>query len=187
MGNHQNPWTVLDHHTAYDNAWIRVTEFQVLNPSGGKGVYGKVHFKHLAVGVVPMDEEFNIYLVGQFRFPLDQYSWEIPEGGADQDEDPLAAAKRELKEETGLIAAEWSKLVTMHLSNSVSDELAVVYLAKQLDQQSPMPEETEALVIKKVPFAEAYDMVESGNITDAISVAAIQQIQLMILQGRLKK
>ncbi len=187
MSNHQNPWKILDHHIVYENPWINVTEFQVLNPSGGKGIYGKVHFKGIAIGVIPLDEEFNVYLVGQYRFVLDQYSWEIPEGGSEMKEDPLAAAKRELKEETGLVATDWSRLLIMHLSNSVSDELAIIYLARKLEKQSAMPEETESLTVKKIPFGEAVSMLESGAITDSISVAAIQQVQLMLFQGKLKK
>lgn len=186
MSIHQNPWKILDQQAVYENPWIQITEFRVLNPSGGPGIYGKVHFKNLAVGVIPLDAAFNIYLVGQYRFVLNQYSWEIPEGGAAKDEDPLTAAKRELLEETGLLAKNWEKILTMHLSNSVSDELAVIYLARELEQRQPMPEETEALTIKKVPFDEAVNMLESGSITDSMSVAAIQQVQLLRFQGRLK-
>src|ERR1017187_3771684 len=102
MSSNKNPWQILDQQLVYENPWIRVTEFQVLNPAGGRGIYGKVHFKGIAVGIIPLDEEFNIYLVGQYRFPLDQYSWEIPEGATGTEEDPLPAAKRELMEETGL-------------------------------------------------------------------------------------
>ncbi len=168
----------------YDNRWISVTEFDVINPSGGEGIYGTVHFKNAAVGVLPLDEDLNTYLVGQYRFPLDAYSWEIPEGGGDP-ADTLGAAKRELLEETGLVAAEWSELLEMHLSNSVSDEYAIVYLARKLEQREPMPEETEQLSLKKIPFEEAYRMVEHGAITDSISVAAIQKVKLMLMQGQL--
>ena len=187
MVNQENPWTILDQKDIYDNPWIRVTEFGVINPSGGEGIYGKVHFKHIAVGVIPLDVNWNTWLVGQYRFPLDLYSWEIPEGGGRLDEDPLEAAKRELLEETGLVAKEWTKILTMHLSNSVNDELAVIYLARNLEQQMAAPEETEQLVIKKLPFDEVAQMVETGKITDSISVAAIQHIRLMVYQGKLKK
>jgi 8-oxo-dGTP pyrophosphatase MutT (NUDIX family) len=124
--------------------------------------------------------------VGQFRFVLDEYSWEIPEGGGPLEEDTLAAAKRELKEETGLVAGEWTELMQMHLSNSVSDEHAVIYLARKLEQQEAMPEETEQLVVKKIPFEEAYVLVEDGTITDAIAVAAIQKVKLLLLTGKLQ-
>ena len=182
-----NPWTILSEKKIYENPWIDVTEFDIINPNGGKGIYGKVHFKKIAVGALPLDADFNIYLVGQYRFVLNKYSWEIPEGGVEPNEDPLVAAKRELLEEAGLIAGEWKQILTMHLSNSVSDELAILYLATQLQLHDAKPEETEKLTIKKIPFEEAYKMVEDGAITDSMSVAAIQKIKLMMLEGILKK
>jgi 8-oxo-dGTP pyrophosphatase MutT (NUDIX family) len=186
MSPFENPWTIHDQRSVYENPWIQVTEFDVVNPSGGKGIYGKVHYKHIAVGVIPIDENLNTWLVGQYRFPLNLYSWEIPEGGGRMDEDPMEAGKRELLEETGLIAGEWTKILAMHLSNSVSDEIAVIYLARNLTQQSAEPEETEQLVVKKIPFDEVMQMVDEGKITDSMSVAAIQRVQLMIQQGKLK-
>jgi 8-oxo-dGTP pyrophosphatase MutT (NUDIX family) len=185
MDDNKNPWQILSEKKMYDNPWISLTEFDVINPNGGKGIYGKVHFKKIAVGVLPMDEDLNTYLVGQYRFPLNQYSWEVPEGGGELSESPLESAKRELLEETGLIADEWEEILTMHLSNSVSDEIAIIFLAKKLEQRSPIPEETEKLVVKKVHFEEAYQMVEKGVITDAMSVAAIQKVKLMLAEGRL--
>ena len=187
MNDHKNPWTIISKKEIYENPWIQLTEFQVINPKGGNGIYGKVHYKHLAVGVIPLDNDWNTWLVGQYRFPLDLYSWEIPEGGGRMDEDPLNAAKRELMEETGLAAKSWIKILTMHLSNSISDELSVIYLARDLEEHMATPEETEELAIKKLSFDEASDMVEKGIITDAMSVAAIQQIQLMVYQGKIKK
>ena len=187
MDEHLNPWQILSQHAVYENPWIELTEFQVINPKGGNGVYGKIHYKHLAVGVIPLDENLNTWLVGQYRFPLGQYSWEIPEGGGRMEEDPMDAAKRELMEETGLVAKSWTKILTMHLSNSVSDEFSVIYLARDLEEHMATPEETEELLIKKLPFDEVGMMVETGKITDAMSVAAIQQIQLMIFQGKIKK
>ena len=117
-----NKWIILDEKKVYDNKWINLTHFNVLNPNGGEGVYGKVHFKNIAIGIVPIDDEGNTWLVGQERFPINLYSWEIPEGGCPLNEKPLDAAKRELVEETGLVAAEWRQILTLHLSNSVSDE-----------------------------------------------------------------
>lgn len=184
MDNQANPWQVLGEKDVYDNKWIRVTEYDIINPSGGKGIYGKVHFKNLAIGIVALDKDLNTFLVGQYRFTLNEYSWEIPEGGGPIDEDPLASAKRELLEETGLVAALWTPILKMHLSNSVSDEFSIIYLAQRLEQRTAMPEETEQLVVKKVSFEDAWQMVEDGRITDAMSVAAIQKVKWMLLQGQ---
>ena len=186
MNEHHNPWKILDREIVYDNPWIEITEFQVINPSGGKGIYGKVHFKHIAIGVIALDADWNTWLVGQYRFTLDQYTWEIPEGGGRMDEDPLEEAKRELLEETGLLANEWIKILTMNLSNSVSDELAIIYLARNLEQREAQPEETEELAIKKIPFDDVVRMADDGKITDSMTIAAIQKIQLLIYQGKLK-
>jgi 8-oxo-dGTP pyrophosphatase MutT (NUDIX family) len=186
MDEKLNPWSIINQKTIYENPWINLTEFQVINPSGGTGIYGKVHFKHRAVGVIPLDEKGNIWLVGQYRFTLNQYSWEIPEGGGKMEEDPLEAAKRELLEETGLVAREWTKIMTMHLSNSVSDEIAIIFLARGLDQEQPQPEETEQLQVRKITFEEAVHMVEEEKITDSMSVAAIQKIRLLVYEGKLK-
>ena len=180
-----NPWKILSATEVYDNSWIRVTEFAVINPSGGRGIYGKVHFKNTAIGIIVLDAQLNTYLVGQYRFPLNAYSWEIPEGGSPLTTDPLDSAQRELLEETGLFAHSWEKILEMDLSNSVSDEKAIIYLAWDLEQRHSSPEETEKLEIKKLPFQEVYQMVESGSITDSISVAAILKVKLMLSDGRI--
>lgn len=185
MEQHKNPWQVLGTKDVYDNSWIHVTESDVINPNGGKGIYGKVHFKNLAIGIVPMDKEGNTYLVGQYRFVIDQYSWEMPEGGGPIGIDPVESAKRELLEETGLVAKEWTPLLSMHLSNSVSDEYAIIYLAKDLEQHAASPEETEDLRVRKLPFAEAWSMVENGKIKDSMTVAAYQKIRILQLEGKL--
>jgi len=186
MNEAHNPWQVLAEKQVYENKWIHVTEYDVINPSGGKGIYGKVHFKNRAIGILALDEAMNTWLVGQYRFALNEYTWEIPEGGGPVGTDILASAKRELKEETGLVAGEWTKLMDFHLSNSVSDEYGHIFLARQLTQQEAEPEETEQLQVKKIPFEEAYAMVEEGAITDSMSVAAIQKVKLMLLNGRLR-
>jgi len=176
-----NPWKVLSEKLVYENRWINLTEYDVINPGGGTGIYGKIHFKNLAIGVIALDDELNTYLVGQFRFALNEYSWEIPEGGGDPAENPLESAKRELKEETGLLAKDWMPIMVIHLSNSVTDEKGIIFLARNLEQGKSDPEETEKLKVKKLPFEEAYQMVEAGQITDSISVAAIQKVKIMLL------
>jgi 8-oxo-dGTP pyrophosphatase MutT (NUDIX family) len=183
MDENKNPWQILSQKEVYANKWIKLTEYDVINPNGGKGIYGKVHMNNLAIGVVPLDEAGDTYLVGQYRFVLNQYSWEMPEGGGDPAIDPVESAKRELLEETGLVAKEWNFLLEMHLSNSVTDEHAFIYIARQLEQHAPIPEETEQLVIRKLPFAEAWKMVEEGMITDSMTVAAFQKIRIMQLEG----
>jgi 8-oxo-dGTP pyrophosphatase MutT (NUDIX family) len=152
---------------------------------GGKGIYGKVHFKNLAIGIIVLDSHLDTYLVGQFRFPVEKYSWEIPEGGCPLNIHPLEGAKRELLEETGLVANSWEMILEMDLSNSVTDEHAIVYLAYDVEQHKPSPDETELLEIRKLPFDDAYQMVEDGTITDAITIAAIMKVKLMLADGRI--
>ncbi|MGM0580831.1 MAG: NUDIX domain-containing protein [Bacteroidota bacterium] len=178
----KNPWKVLRSSVKYDNPWIRVEEDDVINPSGGEGIYGRVHFKNVAVGVIPIDDEENTWLVGQYRYPLEEYSWEIPEGGCPVGERELDAAKRELKEETGLNALEWKEHLRIHTSNSVSDERGVVFLAKNLKQGATQFEETEDLKIKKLPLEEAFQMVMDGEITDSISMAALLKLKTLLDQ-----
>jgi 8-oxo-dGTP pyrophosphatase MutT (NUDIX family) len=181
----ENPWRTLTADVRYDNPWITVTHHDVLKPSGEPGIYGTVHFKRLALGAVVLDDEMNTWLVGQYRFALERYSWEIPEGGGDRQSDSLQGVQRELKEETGIDARSWAPLLQMHLSNSVSDELAIVYLARDLSFGNADPDDTEELAVMKLPFAEAYEMVVDGRITDAISVAAILRVRLLQAEGRL--
>lgn len=180
-----NPWTTIESRKIYDNNWIGLTEHQVINPSGGKGIYGEVHFKNLAIGILPLDEELNTWLVGQYRFPLKAYSWEIPEGGGPLGSNPLDSAKRELLEETGLSATDWIELQRMHLSNSVSNELAIIYIARGLSMGIAEPEETEELQLRKLPFQEAYEMVLNGEITDSMSVAAILRTKIILQESQL--
>jgi ADP-ribose pyrophosphatase len=176
MHREDNPWKTLSSRIVYDNPWIRVEEHDVINPSGGRNRYGKVCFKNRAVGIIALDANDNIYLVGQTRYTLGEYSWELPMGGAPLPEEPLAAAKRELREETGLTAARWRELLTVHTSNSITDEAGVVYVAEQLAQGEQELEETEDLVVDVVPFEEAYRRVLDGRITDAITVAGILRL-----------
>jgi ADP-ribose pyrophosphatase len=179
MGMEKNPWTTLQTTPIYENPWISLSEHQVLNPSGGRGIYGVVHFKNRAIGVLPLDEDGYTYLVGQWRYALGEYSWELPEGGGLHSEDPLDAAKRELLEETGLSAQNWTPLLRMHLSNSVTDEESLIYLATGLSAGTAQPEETEDLRLRKIQFSQVLEMVLQGEITDSITVAAVLRLALM--------
>ena len=173
----KNPWMVVSTKMIYDNRWIGVREDAVVQPDGERGIYGVVHFKNIAIGVLAVEDEF-VYLVGQYRYALERYSWEIPEGGCGELEEPLSAARRELEEETGLRAMNWRKLGEAHLSNSVCDELAIWFVATELQHGEHHPEGTEQLEVRRVPFKDAFQMAMSGEISDALSQLAIMQYQL---------
>ena len=173
MSTTKNPWIVLKNETVYESNWIKVEKNEVINPAGNDGIYSVVNFKNLAIGIIPLDENYHTWLVGQYRFPIESYSWEIPEGGGDPTVDPKDSAKRELKEETGIVASEMTEIMRLHLSNSATDELAIIFIAKGLSFESACPEETEILKLKKVSLQEAFDLCLSGKITDAMSIAGI--------------
>ena len=185
MTSKRGPWTVLSQDVVYDNRWIQVTHHDVRTPRNEAGIYGTVHFKTWALGIVPVDDEGYTYLVGQHRFPLDTYSWEIPEGGGPLDTDVRLSAARELKEETGLAASHWQKLVECELSNSVSDERAIAFLAWGLSAGASDPDPTEKLEVRRLPLSEAFAMAERGDIRDALSLLALQSVRLLHLAGRL--
>jgi len=176
-----NPWQTLSARIAYDNPWIQVSHREVTNPAGGPGIYGVVHFKNTAIGILPLDEQLNTWLVGQYRYTLERYSWEIPEGGCPIGTPLLDAAKRELVEETGISAQIWTPLLDMHLSNSVTDEYGLVYIAQGLSFGAAHPEETEDLRVRKLPLAEAVEMVLRGDITDALSMATLLKAKILFL------
>lgn len=178
--NHKNPWKTISVKEVYDNPWINITHRDVLNPSGQNGIYGKVHFKNIAVGALPLDEENNTWLVGQYRYTLEKYSWEIPEGGCIESIEPLQAAKNELQEETGIIANKWTKVLDIHTSNSVTDEYGICFLAQDLTFGKSSPEPCEELIIKKLKFEEAFEMVMNGEITDSLSIATIMKVKLLL-------
>jgi 8-oxo-dGDP phosphatase len=172
------PWTRHSRRVAYENAWVTVWHDEVSRPDGSPGTYGVIHFANLAAGVLAIDDDDRVPLVGQHRYSLDAYSWEIPEGGVPDGETALDGAKRELLEETGVEAEDWRELVRIHLSNSVSDELAVLYLATGLHRGEANPDATEDLQIDWLPFDEVFAMTQDGRITDAMSVVAIQALAL---------
>lgn len=162
---------------------MTVTKSDVLTPGGSPGEYGVVHFKNLAIGVVPIDNNGCTWLIGQYRYPLQRYTWEIPEGGGPLGVDPLESAKRELREEAGLTAERWTLIQEMDLSNSATDERALLYLAQVLTEHEPDPDENEELAMVKVPFEEVYERVKSGELRDSLTVAAIMKIKLMQHEG----
>ena len=173
-----NDWKTLSQKTVYDNPWIEVSHRDVITPGGTPGIYGKVHFKNIAVAVLPVDEEGYTWLVGQYRYTIDRYSWEIPEGGCPLGTDPLEAAKRELLEETGITAQRYTRLYDSYTSNSVTDEYAVAYLAQDLTFGEAQPEPSENLQVKRVPLAEAIAMMHRGEITDMFSMLTLLKAQV---------
>jgi 8-oxo-dGTP pyrophosphatase MutT (NUDIX family) len=172
------PWLRHSRRIAYENAWITIWHDEVTRPDGAPGVYGIVHFANLAVGVVAIDADDRVLLVGQHRYALDEYSWEIPEGGVPDGESALEGARRELREETGVDASEWVELARSHLSNSVSDELAILFLATGLTTGVATPDGTEALDVRWVRFDDVLAMTLDGRITDALTVLAVQRVAL---------
>lgn len=170
-------WKRLHSRLVYENPWITVREDHVINPRGGENHYGHVHFKNKAIAILPLDTDGNTWLVGQDRYTLTDYSWELPMGGGPHNEPPLDAAKRELKEETGLDAGRWIELMRLHTSNSITDEVAIVYVAEELTEGEPDFGETENIEIRKLPLTDAVAMARRGDITDAISVAALLRAQ----------
>jgi ADP-ribose pyrophosphatase len=182
---HKNPWTTLTSEKVYDSPWIGLTKHDVLNPNGNPGTYSVVHFKNLAIGVLTLDKDYNTWIVGQYRYPIEQYSWEIPEGGGKRDVDPIDSAKRELLEETGITAKKWTKIQEMYLSNSASDEFCILYIAQELSFGESEPEDDEQLEVRKLHFDELYKMVEHGEITDSLTVAAVLKAKLLMLEGKL--
>lgn len=172
-------WKVHSRERVFDNPWMELYYHDVTDPGGKPGEYTTIEFRNRAVGVIPIDEEGNTWLVGQYRFPLKEYSWEIPEGGVPYGEDLLEGAKRELKEEVGLSAANWEQIMEFNTSNSCTNEVAYIYTATDLSVGENQLESTEAdMKVKKIPFEEAFDMVMKGQIKDSLSIAAILKVKL---------
>jgi len=171
-----NPWRLQSNKRLYENPWFCVEEDEVINPGGGLSQYGKILFRNIAIGIIPLDRQGNTWLVGQYRYVPDCYSWEIPMGGGPIDDDPLESARRELKEETGLSAGSWETLMHLHTSNSVTDERGIVYVATDLTEGETAFEETEDIQLMKLPLDDAIQLVMDGEITDAVSVAGLLRL-----------
>lgn len=179
----KNPWQTRTNKVVYDNPWIQLSHREVITPGGSDGIYGVVHFKNLAIGIVPLDKDYNTWLVGQYRYTLEEYSWEIPEGGGPLGTDPLASAQRELIEETGIRADIWTKVADLRVSNSVTDEKGLIYVAQGLHFGEAEPEDTEDLRVKKLPFEEALQMVIDGEITDSLAMIGLMKTKILIDRG----
>lgn len=185
MKENQNPWQTKSEKLVYETPWIKIEEHEAVNPAGQDCLYGVVRFQNIAVGILPLTDDKYTYLVGQHRYPFGTYSWEIPEGGCPKGEDALDAAKRELKEETGLTAEEYIPFLDLQLSNSVSDEVGIVYLAKGLKEGESEPEPSEDITVKKLHFDEVYEMVMKGEIVDSITISAILKAKVLLDRGEL--
>ncbi len=181
----ENPWTRLSGEMKYENPWIKVTEDKVKNPVGNDGIYGVVHFKTHAVAIIPLDEHNNTLIVGQYRYPLSSYEWEVVEGGCPEGTSPLETAKRELIEEVGLRAEKFEMILEMQLSNSTTDELSYTYIARGLTYVGEEPEEDEKLTIRKLPFEELYQMVMNGEIRDGLSIGSILKAKALLDAGKI--
>lgn len=180
-----DPWIVKGAARPFENDWFHIDAHDVIHPGGGEGTYSVIRIRRLAVGVLPIDAEGFVHLVGQWRFPLGRYSWEIPEGGAAPGEDPIECARRELGEETGLAAGNFEKILELDLSNSLTDERAVIFLATELSQGAASPEPTEVLRRRRAAFSDVLARVVDGRIRDSMSVAAVLAAHHMAVTGRL--
>jgi 8-oxo-dGTP pyrophosphatase MutT (NUDIX family) len=184
---HGSPWTPGEPRVAFESAWITVTDEIAVAPTGRPARYGLVRFKNLAIAVLPVHDDGTVTLVGQHRFPLGDYTWELPEGGAPLAEDPLAGAQRELAEETGLVAADWREILRAQLSNSVTDERMIGYLATGLSEgpHPHVPDETEAITLARAPFREVLDAAVAGHLQDMLTVAMLLRAHHMATEGSL--
>ena len=184
MHESSNPWQTLGSVTRFENPWMRIVQNDVVNPTGSRSEYTVVHFKNRAVSVIPVDAEGYTWLVGQYRYAVGSYEWEIPAGGAPEGESILACAKRELSEETGLVASEWELVLDgLQLSNSVTDELAYTYVARGLSQRAASPDETEQLALRRLPLDDAFQMALTGEIKDAFSVVSLLKLKHLLSEN----
>jgi 8-oxo-dGTP pyrophosphatase MutT (NUDIX family) len=187
LAPHGTPWTPGEARVVFESNWISVVDQTAIAPTGKPARYGLVRFKNLAIAVLPIHDDGTVTLVGQHRFPLADYSWELPEGGSPLAEDPLEGAKRELAEETGLQAAEWREIMRAQLSNSITDERMIGYLALGLSEGAVAhtADETEAIALARVPFREALEAAIAGHMPDMLTVAMLLRGHHMAVEGSL--
>jgi ADP-ribose pyrophosphatase len=183
MNEAENPWVTKSQEVKYENNWIKIIENKVINPAGNDGIYGVVHYKTNAIAIIPLDENYNTWIVGQYRYPLDSYEWEIVEGGCPEGTSPLDTAKRELHEEVGLKAEQYEMILEMQLSNSTTDEVSYSYIARGVSYIGEEPDEDEKLAIRKLPFEEVFQMVMRGEIRDGLAVASVLKAKMLIDRG----
>lgn len=176
-GDETNPWRRLSSRQIYENPWFTLRDDKVIRPDAKDGSYQVIVAKNLAIGVVPLWDDGSITLVGQFRYALDEYSWEIPEGGGDPAVDPVDSARRELKEETGIVADHYESLGRTHTSNCFMNETGYLYLATGLTQGEACPDPEEVLQVRRVLLEEAIAMANDGRITDAMTIVALFRTQ----------
>ncbi|WKL57414.1 NUDIX hydrolase [Asticcacaulis sp. ZE23SCel15] len=178
-------WQILTQKIEFENPWMRVESYDVIAPTGNPAHYGVTRFRNRAVAVVPLFDDGTVVIVGQQRFALNAYSWELPEGGVPDGEDPLEGAKRELAEEAGLKAEYWREIIQMDLSNSITDEVATGYLATGLTPAEGALDETESLEIRRIPFKDLLKAVISGQVRDSQTVVCALRIHHMATTGDL--
>lgn len=178
-------WKTQSIQQRYENPWITVSHREVTAPTGASGIYGHVHFRNKAIGIVPIDADGYTWLVGQARYTLQTYAWEIPEGGAPHGESVLAAAQRELQEETGIRASRWTSLLKLHTSNSVTDEVAFSFVAQDLRMGNTAPDDTEELSLSRVRLDDAINMAMDGTISDGLAMASLLKVSVLLSRGEL--
>lgn len=179
------PWQDHGSRTVYDNPWLALTEHEATAPTGLAATYGVLRPKNVAVGVLPLHSDGTVTLVGQSRFALMNYSWEMPEGGAPFDEAPLDGAKRELAEEAGLSARIWREVLRMELSNSMTDERAIAWLAWDLVEVPVDPDPTEVIATVRVPFMTLMAEIDRGAVRDAFTVATALRAYHLVRENRI--
>lgn len=180
IDENKNPFKKLNEKVVYDNNWITVKHAEIITPKNTPGIYGTVHFKNYAIGIIPIDTEGYTYLVGQYRYALNSYSWEIPEGGGPLHENIVLSAQRELQEEVGFLAKKWTKIAELNTSNSITDELGIIFVAQELQKTNTQHEDTEELQIKKIHISEAIDWAINGKIKDAIALIGLLKLKTLL-------